>query len=79
MLHAQGHRGLIGEPSMYRHVLGTRMVERSSMSHRVVVIDISMSTFEAVLPAVTIGGGTVDWGRVIAKIIEGIIILVEFV
>ena len=64
---------------MYRHGLGTRKIERSSMSHRVVVIDISMSTFEAVLPAVTIGGGAVNWGRVITKIIVGIIILVEHV
>ena len=35
-----------------------------------------MSTFEAVSPAVTIGGGMVDEGRVIAIIILGIIILV---
>jgi hypothetical protein len=49
------------------------------MSHRVVVIDISMSTFEAVLPAVMIGGSAVDEGRVNTEIVEGIIISVEFV
>ena len=38
-----------------------------------------MSTFEAVLPAVMIGGGVVDGGRVIAIIILGIIILVRCV
>ena len=38
-----------------------------------------MSIFEAVLPTVTIGGSMVDGGRVIAKIIVGIIILVECV
>ena len=54
-------------------------IERSSMSHMIVVIDISMSTLETVPPAVTIGGGTVNWGRVITKIIVGIIILVEHV
>ena len=38
-----------------------------------------MSTFQLVPPAVTIGGGIVDGGRVIAIIILGIIILVECV
>ena len=54
-------------------------IERSSMSHMIVVIDILMSTFETMPPAVTIRGGVVNWGRVIAKIIVGIIILVEHV
>ena len=54
-------------------------IERSSMSQIIVVIDISMSTFETVSPAVTFVGGTVNWGRVITKIIVGIIILVEYV
>ena len=40
--------------------------ERSSMSHRVVVIDILMSTFEVVLPALTMRGYAMDGGRVIA-------------
>ena len=38
-----------------------------------------MSTFEAVLPAVMIGGSMVDEGRVIAIIILGIITLVRCV
>ena len=39
------------------------------MSHMDDVIDMSMSTFEAMLSAVTIGGGIVDWGRVITETI----------
>ena len=52
---------------MYRHGLGTQETERSSMSHMDDVIDMSMSTFEAMPMAVTIGGGIVDWDRVITK------------
>ena len=33
---------------MYRHGLGTRVIERSSMSHMDDVIDMSMSTFATV-------------------------------
>ena len=76
MLHAQGLRGLIGEPSICRYGIGTRKIEHESQSfcdrH-------FMSTFEAVPSAVTIGGGIVDGGRVIVNIIVGIIILVECV
>ena len=49
------------------------------MSHMNVVIDISMSTLAAMSPAVTIGGGIVNWDRVIAEMILGMIILVEYV
>ena len=45
---------------MYRHGLGTQVTERLSMSHIVDVIDILMSTFEAMPSAVTIGGGIVN-------------------
>jgi len=45
------------------------------MSHRVVVIDISMSTFEVVLPALTMRGCAMDGGRVITKTIRGILVL----
>ena len=80
MLHAQGLRGLIGEPSILRGMASEHgKIERSSTNHRVVVIDIFMSTSEAVLPAVMLGGGVVDGGRVIAAIILGIIILVRCV
>ena len=41
--------------------------ERSSMSHRVVVIDNSLSTLEVVLPALILRGCTMDGGRVIAE------------
>ena len=45
---------------MYRHGLGTQVTERLSMSHIVDVIDILMSTFEAMPSVVTIGGDIVD-------------------
>ena len=45
---------------MYRHGLGTQVTERLSMSHIVDVIDILMSTFEAMPSAVMIGGGIVN-------------------
>ena len=41
------------------------------MSHKVVVIGISMSTFEVVLLALTMRGCAMDWGRVIAEKIRG--------
>ena len=50
------------------------MTERSSMSHRVVVIDILMSTFEVVLPALTMRGCTMNEGRVITKAIRGMFV-----
>ena len=40
------------------------------------VIDTALSTFEAISPAVTIGGGVVDWDRVITETILGILFLV---
>ena len=43
------------------------------------VIDISMSTFATMPPAVTIGGGIVNWGRVITKTFLGMIVLVELI
>ena len=52
---------------MYRHGLGTQEIERSSMSHMNDVIDIPMSTLEAISSAVTIGNGVVNWGRVITR------------
>ena len=61
---------------MYRHGLGTREIERSSMSHMNDVIDTALSTFEAISPAVTIGGGVVNWDRVITRTILGMLFLV---
>ena len=52
---------------MYRHGLGSQGIERSSMSRMNDVIDISMSTFAAMLSAVTIGGCVVNEDRVITK------------
>ena len=54
---------------MYRHGLGTQEIERSSMSHMNDVTDTALSTFEAISPAVTIGGGVVNWHRVITETI----------
>ena len=52
---------------MYRHGLRTQETERSRMSHMDDVIDMLLSTFEAILSAVTIGDGIVDGGLVITK------------
>ena len=50
---------------MYRHGLGAQGIERSSMSRMNVAIDIVMSTFAVMQPAVTIGGCMVNKDRVI--------------
>ena len=52
---------------MYRHGLGAQGIERSSMSRMNDVINILMSTFAAMPPAVTIGGCMVNEDRVITK------------
>ena len=51
------------------------MTERLSTSHIDVVIDIAMSTFEAMLSAVTIGGSIMDEDRVITKMKRVIFVL----
>ena len=56
---------------MYRHGLGTQVTERLSMSHIVDVIDILMSTFEAMPSAVMIGLGVVDLDHVPLNNYEG--------
>ena len=61
---------------MYRHGLETREIERSSMSHMNDVIDTALSTFEAISPAVTIGGGVANWDHVITETILGMLFLV---
>ena len=61
---------------MYIHGLGTGEIERSSMSHMNDVIDISMSTLAAIPPAMMIGGGIVNWDRVITITSLGMIVLV---
>ena len=45
---------------MYRHGLGTQETERSSMSHMDDVIDMVMSTFDAISSTMRTGGGVVD-------------------
>ena len=79
MLHAQGLRDLIGEPSICRYGLGTREYRKIEHESQSCCDRHFMSTFEVVPSAVTIGGGIVDGGRVIAEIIVGIINLVECV
>ena len=53
------------------------MTERLSMSHRVVVIDMSMSTFEIMLLTLTMRGCIMDGDRVITKTKRGIFVLSE--
>jgi hypothetical protein len=47
------------------------MTERLSMSHMLIVIEKTQSTLAAVSSYVTIGGGIVNWNRVITKQLEG--------
>ena len=54
---------------MYRHGLGTQGIERSSMSRMNVAINIVMSTFAVMQPAMTIGGCMVNKDHVIIKTI----------
>ena len=63
-------RFLLGEPSMYRHGLGTR-TKRLSMSHIVDVMPILMLAFEATPTHVMIGLGVVDLVHVITKKTRG--------
>jgi hypothetical protein len=51
------------------------VTERLSMSHRVVLIDMSMFTFEVMFPALTMRGCIMDEDRVITKTIRGIFVL----
>ena len=50
---------------MYRHGLGAQGIERSSMSRKNVAIDIVMSTFAVIHPAVMIGSCVVNNDRAI--------------
>ena len=61
---------------MYIHGLGTQVTERLSMSHIVDVIDMLISTFEAMPSHVTIDFGIVNWDRVITKTTLGMLVLV---
>jgi hypothetical protein len=57
----------LASPSMCRHGLGTQLTERLSTSHMLIVIEKTQSTFAAIPSAVMIGGGLVNWDRVITK------------
>ena len=52
---------------MYIHGLGAQGIERSSMNRMNVAINIVMSTFVVMQPAVMIGGCMVNKDRVIIK------------
>src|SRR3954463_1915940 len=69
-LHTRILRFLLGEPSIYRHGLGTR-AERLSMSHIVDMMTIWMLAFEATPTHVMIGLGVVDLVHVITKKTRG--------
>jgi hypothetical protein len=47
------------------------VTERLSTSHMLIVIEKTQSTFAAISSAMTIGGGVVNWDRVITKQLEG--------
>jgi hypothetical protein len=47
------------------------VTKRLSTSHMSIVIEKTQSTFAAMPSAVTLGGGVVNWDRVITKQLEG--------
>ena len=63
--------GLLDEPSMYRHGLGTQETERLNMSHMDDMINMSMFTIETTSSHVTIGLGVVDLDHVSLNNFEG--------
>ena len=60
--HAE-YLGLLGEPSMYRHGLGTQETERLNTSHMDDMINMLMFTIEATSSHVMIGFGVVNLDR----------------
>jgi hypothetical protein len=56
---------------MYRHSLANTVTERLSTSRMLIVIEKTQSTFAAIPSVVMIGGGVVNWDRVITKQLEG--------
>jgi hypothetical protein len=56
---------------MYRHGLENTVTERLRTSHMLIVIEKTQSTFAAIPSAMMIGGGVVNWDRVITKQLEG--------
>ena len=66
----------IGEPSIHRYGLETQGSKDQAWVTQMGVIDMRLSTFEAIPMAVTIGGGVVDKGRVITKTYWEIFVLV---
>ena len=61
--HAE-YLGLLDEPSMYRHGLGTTETERLNTSHMDDMINMLMFTIEATSSHVMIGCGVVDLDHV---------------
>ena len=55
MLHTRKYLGLLDEPSMYRHGLGTQETERLNMSHIDDMINMLMFTIETTSSHVMIG------------------------
>jgi hypothetical protein len=56
---------------MHRHGLENMVTKRLSMSSMLIAIEKTQSTFAAISSHVTIGGGVVNWDRVITKQLEG--------
>ena len=70
-LHTWKYYGLLGEPSMYRHGLGTRETEMLNTSHINDMINMLMFTIETTSSLVKIGLGVVDLDRVSLINFEG--------
>jgi hypothetical protein len=56
---------------MYRHGLKNTVTKRLSTSHMLIVTKKTQTTFAAIPSAVMLGGGVVNWDRVITKQLEG--------
>ena len=76
--HAE-YLGLLDEPSMYIHGLGTTETERLNTSHMDDMINMLMFTIEATSSHVMIGFGIVDLDRVPLNNYEGCCIKWEFI
>ena len=79
MLHTRKYLGLLDEPSMYRHGLGTQETERLNTSHMDDMINMLMFTIETTSSHVMIGFGVVDLDRVPLNNYEGCCIKWEFI
>ena len=71
MLHTRKYLGLLDEPSMYRHGLGTQETKRLNTSHIDDMINMLMFTIETTSFHVMTGLGVVDLDHVQLNNYEG--------